>query len=163
MSDNPNHLCEPQISEEYEAWAHERIHESIAQNNIWVEKYKINDWPRWDYSLEHATLTFSEDGNLKVVCSIQAVGSAQEDSWEWSWGNANLPDACKTRMSEVKQFGEKKQWGRLASLFLKNEESLGWELASVTVHLLQGIAVYRCPDSQTQAISCISSFSRLNS
>jgi len=126
MSDNPNHLCEPQISEEYEAWAHERIHESIAQNNIWVEKYKINDWPRWDYSLEHATLTFSEDGNLKVVCSIQAVGSAQEDSWEWSWGNANLPDACKTRMSEVKQFGEKKQWGRLASLFLKNEESLGW-------------------------------------
>lgn len=39
--------------------------------------------------------------------------------------------------------------GQIASLFLKNEESLGWELASVTVHLLQGIAVYRCPDSQT--------------
>lgn len=73
MSDNPNHLCEPQIREEYEAWAHERIHESIAQNNIWVEKYKINDCPRWDYSLEHATLTFSEDGNPKLFAVFRPL------------------------------------------------------------------------------------------
>jgi len=148
MSHNGRHLCEACLADEYESWAHDRIHESIAQNDIWLQKYKINDWPRWDYSLEEATLTFSNQGKPQVVCNIQAVGSVEADSWEWTWGNKNLPDACKTRVHEVREFGEKKQWTKLSTLFLDNEEYLGWELASVSVHLLDGIAVYRCTDSE---------------
>jgi len=150
MSDLDHHLCDPILDEEYKEFAHECVHKSIDQNNVWLEQYRINDWPRWDYSLEDATLTFSKDGKPKVVCEIRAIGSVQGDSWEWSWGNANLPDACKDRMLEVRDFGEEKQWGRLRSLFLKNDdEYLGWELASITVHVLGGTAVYRCPDSET--------------
>jgi hypothetical protein len=150
MSEHDRHLCEACLQEEYEEFAHDCVHKSIDQNNLWLEKYKIEDWPRWDYSLEDATLTFSQDGKSKVVCNIQAIGSVQGDSWEWSWGNQNLPDLCKTRMTEVREFGEEKQWSKLTSLFLDNDnEYLGWELASVTVHLLDGTAVYRCPDSET--------------
>jgi hypothetical protein len=149
MNELKRHLCDACLADEYQSWAHERIHESIAQNDIWLAKYKINDWPHWNYSLENCTLTFSQDAKSKVICEIRAVGSVQGDSWEWSWGNKNLPDPCKSRMSEVREFGEHKQWSKLTSLFLDNEEGLGWELASVTAHLLGGTAVYRCPDSQT--------------
>lgn len=149
MSDPTRHLCDACLSDEYDSWAHDRVHESIDQNEIWLEKYKINDWPRWDYSLEDCTLTFSKDGKAKVICDIRAVGSVQENSWEWSWGNKNLPDSCKDRMEEVRDFGEHKQWSKLTSLFPDSTDYLGWELASVTVHLLGGTAVYRCPDSET--------------
>jgi hypothetical protein len=121
----------------------------MQQNDLWLKQYRINDWPRWDYSLANATLTFSQDGKPKVVCAIQAVGSVQGDSWEWSWGNKNLPDSCKSEMHRVREFGEEKQWGKLTSLFLDNTEYLGWELASVSAHLIGGMAAYRCPDSET--------------
>ena len=149
MSGHGRNLCESCLANEYEEFAHKCVHLSIDQNEVWLEKYKINDWPRWDYSLEMATLTFSKEGRAGVVCQIQAVGSVQGDSWEWSWGNANLPAACKTRMHEVREFGEELKWTRLSSLFLDDQEGLGWELASVAVHLLDGTAVYRCPDSET--------------
>jgi len=117
----------------------------MAKNAAWLEQYRINDWPRWDYSLANCTLTFSEGGQAKVICNMRAVGSVQGSSWEWSWGNENLPDACKNRMEEVQSFGEEKSWDKLTKLFLNNEEYLGWELASVTSHVLDGIGVYRCP------------------
>jgi hypothetical protein len=149
MSTHDRHICEACLQDEYEEYAHACVHESMAQNELWLEKYKIDDWPRWDYSLEDATLIFSQDGEPKVICEIQAVGSVSGTSWQWSWGNKNLPDACKSRMREVREFGEEKEWTLLTSLFLDDEEGLGWEFASVSVHLLNGMAVYRCPDSET--------------
>jgi hypothetical protein len=150
MSDHDRQVCESCLREEYEEFAHDSIHASIDQNEVWLEKYKINDWPRWDYSLEDCTLTFSEAGEPKVICDIRAVGSVQGNSWEWSWGNKNLPDSCKGRMDEVRSFGEEKEWEKLTSLFVDNSDDyLGWELSSVAVHLLGGTAVYRCPDSET--------------
>ena len=149
MSGHDWNLCPECREEEYETWAHERIHESIERNSLWLKSFKINDWPRWNYSLDDCTLTFSKDGVAEVVCDIQAVGSVQSDSWEWSWGNRNLPDACKTQLHGVREFGETKGWSKLTSLFLENSEHLGWELASVTSHLLHAQAVYRCPDSET--------------
>jgi len=149
MNKHDRHLCEGCLQDEYKTYAHDRIHESIDQNKIWFDKYKIASWPRWDYSLEDATLTFSENGKAKVICDIQAVGSVVGEEWEWSWGNSNLPGTCKNRMSTIKEFGEEKQWNKLTSLFLSSDEYLGWELASITVHLLGGTGVYRCPDSET--------------
>lgn len=149
MSDHDEDLRKTCRENEYETWAHDRIHESIERNDLWLKSYKIRDWPRWDYSLECCTLTFSKDGVSQVICDIQAIGSSLNDSWEWSWGNKNLPEACKTRLREVREFGESKGWSKLTSLFLENSEYLGWELASVTSHLLNAQAVYRCPDSET--------------
>lgn len=118
----------------------------MAKNDRWFEHYKIDSWPRWDYSMDEATLTFSEAGTPKVICQMQVVGSTEGDSWEWSWGNKNLPDPCKTLMFKVKEFGAVKQWDQLTSLFLTNDEYLGWECASIALHVLNGIFAYRCPN-----------------
>jgi len=149
MSTHERHLCHSCLQLEYETYAHDRVHESMDQNKAWFAKYQIDACPRWHYSLEDATLTFLEGGKVKVICDIQAVGSVVGDEWEWAWGNKNLPLACKSRMMDVKEFGEEKNWNKLTSLFLPSDEYLGWELASITVHLLGGIGVYRCPDRET--------------
>ena len=150
MAGHNRQLCENCLREEYEHFAHECIHESITKNEAWLDQYRIRSWQRWDYSLDDCTLTFSQAGETKVLCDVRAIGSVQGDSWEWSWGNKNLPDACKGRMDEVRALGQEKGWERLSQLFLDNDNDyLGWELASVTSHVLDGIAVYRCPDSET--------------
>ena len=147
-SGHDRHLCDDYLQVEYKAFVHRCVHASIELNKAWMETYRINEWPRWDFSLEECTLTFSQGGKPRVICDMRAVGSVQGDFWEWSWGNKNLPDPCKDRLDGVRSFGEEKEWNKLTSLFLDNDEYLGWELASVTVHLLGGTAVYRCPDSE---------------
>lgn len=61
-------------------------------------------------------------------------------------------------MDEVRQFGEEKQWDRLTSLFIENTEYLGWELAAITVHLLEELRYIAALTARHPAISCISSF-----
>ena len=147
MSDHDRHLCELCLHKEYESFSHSCIHESMAQNKLWMEKYRIGDWPRWDYSMENATLIFSDQSKTKVICQIEVVGSTTPESWEWSWGNENFPLACRKRMGAVHAFGEEKEWERLTTLFLESDEYVGWECASVASHVLNGIGVYRCPSS----------------
>jgi hypothetical protein len=119
MSDHDRNLCKTCLEKEYGSFRHSCIHESMAQNNVWTEKFRIDSWPRWDYSMEDATLIFSEGGKAKVICKIEVVGSTTPQSWEWSWGNENLPLACRKRMGAVYSFGEEKQWERLTTLFLE--------------------------------------------
>lgn len=147
MAEHDRNLCKACLEKEYKTFSHSCIHESMAQNDAWIEKYRINDWPRWDYSMENATLIFSDKGKAKVVCRIEVAGSTTPESWEWSWGNENLPLACRKRMGEVYSLGEEKGWDRLTTLFLESDEYIGWECASVASHVLGGIGVYRCPSS----------------
>ena len=147
MSDHDRHLCETCLLEEYESFSHDCIHESMAKNKLWIEKYGIDEWPRWDYSMENATLIFSNEGKARVICEIEVIGSTAPKSWEWSWGNENFPLTCRKRMGAVYAFGEEKEWNRLTTLFLESDEYVGWECASVASHVLNGIGAYRCPNS----------------
>jgi hypothetical protein len=147
MSDHQRHLCETCLRNEYEEFRHACVHESMAKNDVWLEQYAIDSWPRWDYSMEDATLTFSKDGQPKVICRIEVVGSTHPQSWEWSWGNETLPVACRQEMGRVYQLGEEKGWDRLTTLFLKSDEYVGWECGAIANHVLEGIGVYRCPDN----------------
>jgi hypothetical protein len=105
MESHDRHLCASCLQEEYETFSHECVHESIAKNEKWLAHYRIHSWPRWDYSSEDATITFSEAGIAKVICQMQVVGTTEGDSWEWSWNNPKFPESCKRRMSEVQKFG----------------------------------------------------------
>lgn len=145
MTDHERDLCETCLRKEYDEFRHACIHESMAKNHIWLEQYAINSWPRWDYSLEDATLTFSKDGLPKVMCRIEVVGSIKGETWEWSWGNESLPFACRRGMGRIHEFGEERQWVRLSTLFLESDEYVGWECAAIANHVLGGIGVYRCP------------------
>jgi hypothetical protein len=147
MSDHDRQLCDACLLKEYKSFSHRCIHESMAQNKQWIEKFRIDSWPRWDYSMENATLTFSEKGKAKVICQIEVVGSTTPESWEWAWGNENFPSACRKRMGLVHALGEEKEWDRLTTLFLESDEYVGWECASIASHVLGGLGIYRCPAS----------------
>jgi hypothetical protein len=141
-------LCEACLKAEYDSFVHECVHEYMAKNKTWLAKYEIDSWPRWDWSLEDATITFSKDSVAKVICEMQVVGITLNESWEWSWGNPHFAGPSVGRMDEVKQFGEENQWDKMTTLFLPSDDYIGWSCASVAAHLPDAIGVYRCPDGE---------------
>src|SRR6185437_8162477 len=146
--DRDRHLCPACLESEYETYRHARVHELMELNKHWLEQFKIDYWPRWDYDLDSSTLVFSQNGQRKVIADIEVVGTVHGTSWEWAWGNLNLPEPCRARIGAVREFGEEKQWAKLTTLFLESDDFLGWELTSIAAHILGAKGAYRCPDSE---------------
>jgi hypothetical protein len=146
MSENSHrHLCDACLEKEYEAFRHARVHESMARNDAWLEKFNIGKWPRWDYDPEAETLRFSENGKTKVIADIVTAGLISQGSWEWSWGNPNITVRSREMMEKVREFGEEREWPKLTTLFVENDEHLGWEFSAISAHLLDAEGVYCCP------------------
>jgi hypothetical protein len=143
------HICDACLESEYKTYAHARVHEWMANNKIWLERFAINSYPRWDYDPSADQLKFSQDGRLRVVADVVTIGGVdnQGTQWEWTWGNPNHPDSSRIPMQAVREFGMEKEWARLTTLFLENDEYLGWELSSIAAHILGAEGIYRCPDS----------------
>lgn len=150
MSVSHRTLCEVCLQKEYEEFRHTCVHESIDCNARLNETYKLGTWPRWDYQMDDATLIFSKDGEARVICDVEVAGSTEGNTWEWSWGNATMPQSCRSRMCAIHELGTEKNWTRLNTLFLPNDEYVGWECAGIANHLLGGIGVYRCPTSDSK-------------
>jgi hypothetical protein len=150
MNTHTPETCAVCIHTEYDEFRHICIHESIDKNEELKKVYKLFTWPQWDYQMEEAKLIFSQDGKPRVICQMQIAGSTQGDTWEWSWGNPGTLEVCRSKMCVVHELGEQKQWERLTTLFLPNDEYVGWECAGVANHLLGGLGVYRCPTSDSK-------------
>jgi hypothetical protein len=118
----------------------------MDRNERWMEQFKIGTWPRWHFDPQASTLIFSKDGQPMVTADVVITGAVQGDRWEWTWGNPYMPVVSRNRMSAVRDFGQEKNWEKLTTLFLKNDEYLGWELTAISAHLLAAEGVYRCPD-----------------
>ena len=110
-------------------------------------EFRISTWPRWDYDLDAATLTFSANGVPRVIASIVAVGttSRKSNTWLWAWANEHIPEAASARLLELKAFGEAEQIEALTEDSLADDEYLGWAMTAVAAHVLGAKGAYRCP------------------
>jgi hypothetical protein len=79
-------------SEQFSDFQHAAVHELMRLNKRCEEAFLISSWSRWDYDLERGTLTFSQGKILKVVASIQVVGT--------------LPTASMKSIAKFREFGE---------------------------------------------------------
>jgi len=128
---------------------HKAVHELMGLNAQCKEEFHLSSWPRWDYDLERATLTFSENGVPKVVAAIQVVGTTSRSlgTWMWGWANESLPPNAVKDMSSVREFGHTEAIGELVKSELPDDEYLGWGMTAVAAQLLGARGAYRCPDA----------------
>jgi len=143
------HICDACLESEYEEYRHARVHEWMEKNKAWLERFAIGSYPRWFYDFETDKLTFLRDGKAVIIADVVTVGIVYKGGirWEWTWGNPYFPDSSRIPMQAIREFGEEKQWLKLTNLFLDNDEHLGWELTSISAHILGAEGIYRCPDS----------------
>jgi Family of unknown function (DUF6882) len=131
----------------------------MKRNDDWGRKFKIDDWPQWYYDSETETLRFTENGKAKVLADIVTAGLIYKGRWEWSWGNPNVPDKSREIMEKVRQFGERKGWSKITTLFVDSDEYVGWEFSAISAHILSAEGVYRCPlDKETGMFAYVLAF-----
>jgi hypothetical protein len=134
-------------STQFANFRHEAVHQLMRLNKICDQEFQIPTWPRWDYSLESGTLTFSQDGVPKVVALIHVVGSTSKSggSWLWGWANKNMPSNVVTAVSKVREFGEAENLVELTQPSALDDGYIGWEMTAIAAKLLDAKGAYRCP------------------
>lgn len=126
---------------------HTAVHELMQLNESCDQEFQIPSWPRWNYNLEHGTLTFSQDDVPKVIASIQVVGSTSKSggTWMWGWANENMPPNVVRAISKVRRFGEAENLVELTQPSAPDDEYIGWEMTAIAAKLLGAKGAYRCP------------------
>jgi hypothetical protein len=113
-----------------------------------IEEFRIDQHPRWDWHQDSAQLVFSNDGKPVLICDVIFVGSISTTgkTWLWSWANESLVEGVKSRMREVRTYGEEKRFEKLAGAYRTAAPQDGWEMTSIAARLLNAIGAYRTPD-----------------
>ncbi len=112
-----------------------------------MRDFKLNEHKRWDWYQDRAELVFSNDGKPAVVCDIVFAGSLSRTSntWLWSWANESHVDAVKAQLLDVRDFGEQRNFERLAGANWAANEVDGWEMTAIAAKFLGAIGAYRTP------------------
>jgi hypothetical protein len=135
----------------YPDWRHDAIHQLQDSNARLKAKFRLDDWPRWDYDVDAGTLIFSEHGVPKVIAEIQIAGttSLKAGEWFWAWGNSHWPSERVKDAQLVRAYGEQHGICELTHKLVYDEDvnALGWELAAVMARVTNALGVYRPPDA----------------
>jgi hypothetical protein len=134
----------------YGEWLHDSVHALQARNSRLQEEFRLGAWERFDYDLASGTLTFSENGIVKVIAEIQIAGttSAKAGNWLWAWANSHWPDPLVTDSELVREFGEEHGICELSHDYVDEESDLnarGWELTAAMVRITDALGAYRPP------------------
>ncbi|MEO8027481.1 MAG: DUF6882 domain-containing protein, partial [Bryobacteraceae bacterium] len=126
--------------EQFAEYKHDAVHELIRLNDECEQRFRIGSWPRYDYDLDEATLTFSDGGVPGVIAEVQAVGSTSHasETWLWSWDNESLNGPSTSRMAAVREYGEVENIDSLTTALLADNEFLGWQMAAIACRVLGG-------------------------
>jgi hypothetical protein len=113
-------------------------------------QYRLGSYPRYDWYQDPAELVFSDRGKPIVIADIQFVGSVstRSESWMWSWANASLLESAKSKMRQVRTYGDTHSLLKLASAYWNADEADGWEMTAVSTFLLKAKGAYRSPDER---------------
>jgi len=130
--------------ENYEVFATKCVEELKTRQSEVFEKYKINDYERWDYDQATGLLTFST-GDDEINFRYFEVGtfSKAQQTWMWSWYNETTLDKVKNECEKVKIFGLERGYEKLTDGYFDSDEIEAWEFAAIATKITGGIGVYR--------------------
>lgn len=121
----------------------------IRQDELSV-RYKLLEYSRYDWSQDGSQLTFSSNGQARLVADIQFVGSVstRSDTWLWSWANRSIVEPARRRVRDVRAYGETHHFLKLACAAWEADEDDGWTMTAVTAYLLKAPGGYRTADER---------------
>jgi hypothetical protein len=118
------------------------------RQDVLARDYHLNHHERYDWNQDSGQLVFSNQGVPAVVADFQFVGSVstRTNTWLWSWANESDLESVRSRIREVRAYGEEHRLLRLACAYWAAEEADGWNMAAVAAYLLKAKGAYRSPD-----------------
>ena len=127
----------------------------VERNRICEEQFQVGKYERFHEDQELESLIWTTSGVPKVAAKIQIVGtfSIKTDTWLWSWANSSILDNVKSKISQVKRFGEQHKIEKLITEKWPAEEVDAWEMTSIAAKILGAKGAYRTPSEHLFAFS----------
>jgi hypothetical protein len=124
---------------------HRQLHD---RQDALTRRFSLDVHKRWDWDQDRAEIVFSNDGVPAVIATIEFVGSisTHSNTWLWSWANPHLSARVSSRITAVRNLGEREDFPHLTVPKWPAEEVDGWEMAAIAAHVLDAQGVYRTPD-----------------
>jgi hypothetical protein len=112
-----------------------------------VREFALDRHARWDYNQAQAELVFSNDGVAAVKATIECVGtlSTSSDTWLWSWANLHTLPQVRSRITTVRERGERDDFPRLTVPKWPADVCAAEQMAAVAVVELGARGFYRVP------------------
>ncbi len=129
--------------DEYVTFCETCVDEFVHKNDVWMETFGIDGYPRWDYDAPTELLVFSGGPGPDVECQYIAVGtySTKTGTWMWAWAKESSGDA--PALMKVRDFGVEHGVHELSRAHFDADENDGWTLAAIAGHILGAEAIYR--------------------
>ena len=119
-------------------WANAALHDD----------YGLGRYARWDFDRDGGVLTFSNPGEPTVLeATTTDIGtySLKTKTWLWAWANGSLSEAEREKSAPLTQLFETTGMRIFQDAHFDCDEPLAWELAAVSVQLLDSLGCYRTP------------------
>lgn len=125
------------------------------QQDICMKKYKIGEYENWFYDQLTGELTFSDNGIKKLIIDYEEVGSVSEatNTFLWAWDNPHLEEKIKSEIIKVKDYGLKRNFGKLITPKWEADQYDGWQMTAISSFLLKTQGAYRIPSKKNELFS----------
>jgi hypothetical protein len=129
---------------EYNEFAANCLQELRILQAKFQEAYNLRSYKQWSYNQVTNLLTFKDDDRELNFRYIEAGSFSEKTAtWKWAWDKADTPDSISLNSGSVRNYGEDFNYSKLAEACFASTEAEAWELASITLNIVQGIGVYR--------------------
>lgn len=131
----------------WETWSSQCCDDLEKMQDELADRFRINDYPRWDYQQESAELIFSGADMPDLIAEIEFVGSVSTttDTFKWSWSNFDVLEKVRSKIGAVRDFGDENDFPHLTIPKWEASQIDGWLMAAVAAKILGGVGVYRAP------------------
>jgi hypothetical protein len=132
--------------------AYEYLYE---QQEICDTVYKIGSYEHWFYDQMTGELTFSHNGEKKLIIDYEEVGSVSEatNTFLWAWANANIEEKVRSEIIKVEKYGGSRGFDKLTDGKWKADLYDGWEMTAIASYLLKAKGAYRVPSNNGRLFS----------
>lgn len=98
-----------------------------------------------EYDQGTGILMLSDEARKPImITDFQFIGSVANgtQTWLWAWANFSTEKRLRTRVVEVRDFGEKMNYPRLTTAKWTADDNDGWKMAAIATHIMQIRGVY---------------------
>lgn len=138
--------------EEFQNYLDDCYEELEKKQQHLIDNYGFGSFDKYEYDFDKEEIYFIKNGIIEVKAKIIPIGSYNSDSktWMWAWANEAFPEELRNKSSKLKQLEEITGFEMFGNEMAEIDEDMTWEIAGMSLNLLNYEGIYRGPANNTQ-------------
>lgn len=134
------------------------------QQNL-IDEFGFGSFDRFQHDFEKEEIYFLKNDEVKVKAKIVPIGSfnTKNCSWMWGWANEAFPAKLREKAAKLKELETLTGFEMFGNEMADIEPDMAWEIAGMSLNLLNFDGVYRGPANNTEYFYALEQISNVSS